>query len=355
MTHKHILRIQWFSHAILITVLLLQVAPVSAQSEKPFFTPSLEFEYDLRSRLAAGGKDHTGLYSGSIHLKTDLPSNLTLDLNAVRKDKYLMGRGCDFLLLSKATLEKAWGTQRLQGGVIRLPFGIYDYRETYASGLIDYPLPRVDYALNAVDWGVPGATWTGGSPKLQWEVAGFEGNGIGVWGNRTTVGGGSVRAQTYVDGLILGASHWNGYFDLPTKMAPNTVVGPGSPPLTRTGVRLNGIDARYTLPHLTLRGEYLFGVLGGRQMHGFYLDTYYHLPKYQKWTLVTRIEALRPGTGMAYGKQLTLGARYTLSPEWILSVNWRKNNTGSAYPGTWTPASGTGGNFLFQVYRKQQF
>ena len=63
---------------------------------------------------------------------------------------------------------------RVQAGLVRLPFGIYDPRETYASGLIDYPMPRGDYYYHSVDWGAPGVAWSGGPAHLQIEAAGFE-------------------------------------------------------------------------------------------------------------------------------------------------------------------------------------
>jgi hypothetical protein len=243
-------------------------------------------------------------------------------------------------------VEKEWKSQRLQLGLIRLPFGIYDYKETYASGLIDYPMPRVDSGQTGVDWGVPGAMWVGGTPALQIEAALFEGKATGVWGNLNRIGGDSLRAQTYARDIVIGASRWDGTMDLPDFSAPYAGA------IKHTQVHLSGLDARYTRPHLLLRGEFLFGTMGGEQMRGWYLDTYYHLPKYEKFTLVSRVEEMRPSSKSPTGRQLTLGTRYTATQAWIFSLNWRINNMNKGYQGTWTPYAGRGGNFFIQAFYK---
>ncbi len=90
-------------------------------------------------------------------------------------------------------------------------------------------------------------------------------------------------------------------------------------------------------------------------MYGWYLDIYYHLPKYEKFTLVARLEALTPGKDDPVGKQVTLGVRYTADAHWIFSLHWRRNNGSSSYKPSWTPYAGRSGDFLFQVYRKFRF
>src|SRR5262249_45378443 len=160
-------------------------------------------------------------------------------------------RGSGDVVVQQATIEKEWASQRVQLGMIRLPFGIYDYRETYASGLIDYPMPRVDYGLNAVDWGVPGAKWSGGPPAFQLEAAAFNGSSYGVWINIANVNGAAFRVKIYIHDLILGASRWDGYLRLP-------VFGPSGPMgFKHRDVHINGLDIRYTRPHLLVRGELL--------------------------------------------------------------------------------------------------
>ncbi len=72
-----------------------------------------------------------------------------------------------FTAVQQASVEKEWGgtAGRAQAGLVRLPFGIHDTRETYASGLIDYPLARGDYFYHSLDWGAPGVAWSGGPAR----------------------------------------------------------------------------------------------------------------------------------------------------------------------------------------------
>ncbi len=154
--------------------------------------------------------------------------------------------------------------------------------------------------------------------------------------------GGIVRLQAYTNGVVMGISRWDG-----TQSSSFTVAG-------RQGMRLTGLDVRYTRPHLLLRGEYLFGQEAGETMRGWYLDAYYHLPKYAKWTLAARIEELKPASNLPNLRQLTLGMRYTLDKHWILAANWRRNQ-GGGYSPAWTPLTDSGGDFFFQIYRKSNF
>jgi|GEM_PF-1472229 len=315
----------WMSVAILVSA-------VGSSHAQPSGQPAIELDFDFQARLAAVGNSSSSLHSSTVQLTDAFNSSWKVNLYGADR------RGV--FLAQQASVEKQWGNQRLQGGIIRLPFGIYDLQETYATGLIDYPMARSDYRLNSVTWGVPGIAWSGGSPNLQVEAAGFNGRSAGVWSNPNIVGGEALRVQTYSKGLILGASHWDGYMQF----------GPDTSP--HRGVSVSGLDVRYTRPHLLLRGEYLAGRLSGLQMHGWYLDAYYHLPKYAKFTLVGRLEELKPGSDLPRGQQVTLGVRYTAAPDWIFSVNWRKNNGESMYEYSWTPPAGKGGDFLFQVYHK---
>lgn len=296
----------------------------------------IELNADVRSRVAGVGKGGTSLYDGTARIRASLAPGLTLNLYG--------GHRYGNFLPQQATLEKQLGANRLQAGLVRLPFGIYNTQETYASGLIDYPLGRGDYGYNSVDWGAPGVAWSGGSSLVQIETAYFNGRASGVFGNSNPVGGASARVQTYMQGVILGASHWSGY----------TVAGYDGPP-QRQNVHLNGLDWRYTRPHLLIRGEYLFGSFSSDYMHGAYLDMYYHLPKYGKFTLVSRLEALKPGGADPTRKQLTLGLRYAMTPQWTLSANWRHGIGSHNYDASWQPYASRGGDLLFQAYHKTHF
>jgi hypothetical protein len=291
-----------------------------------------ELDLDLRTRIAAVQGSGTRLNTTALRASTGLAPDLRFSAYGTKK---YVGYAPQ-----EAYVEKDAGMNRYQAGLIHLPFGIYDTRETYATGLIDYPMPRGDYAYNSVDWGVPGVQWSGGSSQLQFEAAGFGGRSYGTWDTQNTVRGGAIRLQTYTHGLILGVSRWDG------SLQPL----PGVPGMA--AVHLNGLDARYTLPYLLFRGELLKGEMAGDQEMGWYLDTYYHLPGLAKWTVTSRLEQFKPGEQYPMSHQITLGARYVASPQWTLVVNWRRNNALGTYHPAWTTYAGKGGDLFFQVYRK---
>lgn len=333
--------------AIFLASCLGVSTPCIAQERR---SVSFRLDSDFRSRLATSGQSRTGLFSNTLFLDAHLNPNWRFRYQGRQTNApNLTGEGdamrINRFITQEALLEKEWGAQRLQLGIVRLPFGIYNHSETYASGLIDWPLVRVDYQFLAVDHGVPGVAWSGGNPRLQVETAWFGGKSSGVWNDLTNLGGAAFRLQTYQAGLILGYSRWDGY---------RTTIPPGLPDGARNGVHLNGLDVRYTRPHLLLRGEYIVGNSGGINVHGWYLDAYYHLPKYLRFTLTGRLEEFKPDPSIPLSKQMTFGLRYTLNSDWILAVNWRRNN-GPTYKMTWTPPTGGGGDIFFQVYHKFPF
>ncbi len=295
----------------------------------------IEMDLDARSHLRNTDSSDTQLYSATLHLETEPAAGLRVVADGQQMESRYA--------VQQAAVEKNWGMQRVQGGIIRLPFGISDSRETYASGLIAYPLARGGYWNHSVDWGVPGVQVIGGTPLLQFEVAGFGGQGVGVWNDTSRVSGGALRVQTYGRDFIVGASRWDG------SLSDQEDGGPNQP------VHLNGLDLRYTRPHLVLRGEYLFGNLGGDQMRGWYLDAYYRLPQWEKVTLVARWEQSRPGLDDPIGRQVTLGMRYVATREWTLAVNWQHNNGITGYNANSSSAVGRSGEMFFQVYRKARW
>jgi hypothetical protein len=309
------------------------------------YRPSIhaEAQFDFRARMPSIGKFSSLLYSSMVSLGTTNGFGQDkLGFNVLGLNQYGSFRW------QQATVEAELGNggnphilpQHIQAGLIRLPFGIYDYRETYSSGLIQYPLPRSDYAYDAVDWGVPGVQWTGGISKLQVEAAGVKGKGVGLWGNENNLDGGVIRLQTYAPpNLVLGFSGWQGH----------QAEYPGAP---LSEVNLFGVDWRYTQPYLLLRGEALGGILADDHTKGAYLDVYYRLPHRERFTLVARGEFLKPATDQPTARQLTLGGRWNIDADWMLAVNWRRNNADSAYSFTWNTPSGPRGELLFQLLRR---
>ncbi len=296
-----------------------------------------EIDLDLRSRVAAVGGSSSKLYDRTVSLEEALAPGLSA--------KFVGSNRFHGSNVQQATIEQSTGNGRVQAGVIRLPFGIYEHQETYASGLIDYPMPRVDYAYNSVDWGVPGASWSGGTANLQLEAAAVSGDALGDWNNHNHVDGLVGRAQAYFGTCILGISRWDGH----QNPFPDAYAAPNE------AVHLTGLDIRYTRPHLMMRGEYIAGELAGDQTRGWYLDAYYRLPQLEKWSLVGRVEQLKPGTSDPMSRQITVGVRWVAARDWILSVDLRANNMNKAYSPSWTAYAGGMGDLLFQAYHKITF
>ena len=306
-------------------------------------TTTAEVTLDLRSRAATNTAVSSELYSTYANLRTNalLGRGQYINLRAV--NQYRAFRWQRASIETDLRVGKGQGDPplRLEAGVVRLPFGIYDFDETYASGLIAYPLPRSDYAFNAVDWSVPGATATGNIGAVQVEAAAFGGQGAGVWGNVNGVDGKSVRLQTEVSsGAIVGASYWRGH---QAAALHNPLRG---------RVHLGGLDMRYTRSHLVLRGEALAGTLAGSATQGAYLDAYYRLPGIETVTLVARGEFLKPDAALPTSRQVTVGGRWNASGQWVVSANWSQNNLARAYTSTWTRPTGRGGALLVQVLRR---
>ena len=311
------------------------MAPVYAQYAAPAVS---EIDLDFRTRIDS--YNATGSRLQALTLRSEAPLAPGVSVRVYGAHRY----GLD--AAQEAVVEKEWGgpAGRADLGLVRVPFGIYDPRETYASGLIDYPMARGDYAYHSVDWGAPGVFWSGGPASLQLEAAGFSGKGTGIWDNASEVSGGALRAQTSVSSdrlgsAILGLSRWDGTLH-------DKITSVVSQP-----VHLTGMDLRYTRNELLMRGEYLFGTLAGSHERGWYLDTYYRLPHQQRWSLVARVEGIKPDDQFAESRQLTLGVRAVLSPDWTLAANWRHNN-GHAYAATWTPSAPNRGDIYLQAFRR---
>lgn len=157
--------------------LLLALLGLQAAAHAQAATSINELDLDLWGRIAASGESGARLYTAALRTNTTVAPGVHLQLYGTHRYG-LFG-------VQQASVEKEWGgtAGTAAAGIVRLPFGIYDPRETDASGLIDYPLARGDYAYDSVDWGVPGVAWTGGPPNVQVEAAGFSGRGTEIWDN----------------------------------------------------------------------------------------------------------------------------------------------------------------------------
>ncbi|MGO8671229.1 MAG: hypothetical protein ACLQVD_07695 [Capsulimonadaceae bacterium] len=340
--------------ATLIAFAILTAAPVLAQSPAPV---TGEVEFDVRVHpdtgsypMSWGGWNSPPGYgpeqSGGHGIDTSLSriiSRLDADLGrgttATVTDQHDYGADA----VQEAVLSRDTGCGIISGGLVRLPFGIFDTRETYDSGLIAYPLVRSDYEYEGVDWGAPGAEWTGGSPWLQVQAAAFDGGAVGDWNNRNAANGGVVRLQTYSGSLIVGASRWDG------------TLSPTDTFAARQVVQISGIDWRYTRPQLILRGELITGKVAGDDSFGWYEDVYYRLPPLPHCTLVARVEEFHPESDSPTGRQITLGIRYVLDRYSFAAFNWRRNNGRGMYLWSWAQPTTPSGDYLLQLTRMVDF
>ena len=345
------------SIATLLLMTSCAILPSPAHAQQPGSgagTTVADLYLDGRARVADGQSASRDLHSEYLSLHSDalMGRRAFVDVQAInqynsfRYQRASVGTRFDVRLRRAVPANMDEDTSadtlplRLEAGIVRIPFGIYDYEETYTSGLIDYPLPRLDYAYDSVDWGVAGLKATGSRGPVQIEAAGFSGAGQGTWGNFNHVDGGAVRVQSYLPPpLVVGASVWQGH-------------QANAPGLGGAPVSIAGIDGRFTREYLLLRGEAMVGTLAGDHMHGGYLDAYYRLPGVSQVTLVGRVEALKPATDQPEARQLTLGARWVFSPDWTLSGNWQRNNIANAYLFTWTEPTRKGGAVLFQLLHR---
>lgn len=224
-------------------------------------------------------------------------------------------------------------------GFLRMPFGVYDWQETYRSGLIDYAMPRVDYGHTGVDFAVPGIGGTVRKGPLQLEATAYSGRSTDVWNDNQVKQGISGRVQWYAaPGILIGASRVS---DEQRQQRRPTYFVNG----------LDGVDIRITRPYWMLRGEAIRGTIGGREYKGAYVDLYHRLPGLPDWTATARLEELHPDPRYRSARQITLGMRWTITPEWSATVNWRTNDIYRRYPGTWVQQSGPQGDFILQIYR----
>jgi hypothetical protein len=314
-------------------------------NDAPRGTTAATVTLDLRARLGDGEPASSKIYSSYFDLRSDalLGRGRYVNLRGIRE----YGRfryeeaNLEWELRAGRSAVSDGTPVRLQAGIIRVPFGIYDSRETYASGLIAYPLPRSDYAYDAVDWSVPGADVVATRGNFQAEASAFSGLAGGTWANYNRMQGQTLRLQMYAPpNLILGVSGWTG------NQAPYPQV------TERERTAAGGVDWRFTQSHLVLRGELIAGTLAGDRMHGGYFDVYYRLPGIETVTLVGRVEGLKPATDQPASRQATVGARWSLGPEWTLSGNYVRNNLARAYGFTWTDPTRAGGAVVFQLLRR---
>lgn len=286
-------------------------------------------DVDVRAGVDPSRSTSTRDYEEAIGGRAQVSEHV--DLNARAVHKY------GSVVVSQATAGYNSGSTRAELGIITVPFGLYNNLETYTSGIIGNPLVRDSYSDHATTWSLPGVLVTQTTPSVQVTAAGFDGRAYSDWNGASSLSGGAVRAQAYTGDLIVGVSGWAG--------SQNTID------YGRYGVTLWGVDARYSLSHLVVRGEYIHGLIGGDTLDGAYVDTYYRLPGVETVTLVNRLEYARLAADIPYLRQWVVGARWTFSRGWFTAANLKLSNAGKWYDTT----GFKGQRLVFQIYHVVNF
>ena len=181
---------------------------------------------------------------------------------------------------AERTFQRGSTVTSIRGGQYRTPFGIHSRADFGYSGFLRAPLVRYEGYWSVVNTMLErGVDVVVGTPRLSLEVS------VGTPGDITTTlrrrAGldGVVRAQAYYKALVVGASHINSNPYVPAQI-------PGR-------MTLSGIDARWTLGGVQVRGEWMVGQpWDGPKTKGGYLDATVHRPFMGPLTVLFRTEQL---------------------------------------------------------------
>ena len=105
-----------------------------AQEERPF---TVQLDSDFRSRIASSGSSRATLYGNQLDIHAKLPNGWKFAfVGAQNNAPTLTGAGARFnhFITQNAYVERETRANRLQAGLIRLPFGLYDHRKRMSPG-----------------------------------------------------------------------------------------------------------------------------------------------------------------------------------------------------------------------------
>ncbi len=128
-----------------------------------------------------------------------------------------------------------------------------------------------------------------------------------------------VRFQTFIQNWVLGASAYGDFRNL------------------TDGEHLGELDFRTAGDHWVWRGEFVAANKYDQNYHGLYTDFAYRPPGQDKLTLLGRYDTSRYESGpIKYNYAgITIGAKYTLPQDFVLSANYIFGNT-QLRNGFWT-------------------
>ncbi len=237
----------------------------------------------------------------------------------------LKSGGYDLLDENYAKVDALGGTWRV--GRFRTAFGLSDWGEYYYMGLPAAPLVRAYYdandyglTLNRIDTGADYVTSIG---NWQYQL-GF----VDINSDKYQLGPRHLdhyagRAQTYLDGWILGVSALGG---------TTNVAG------VHEYTRAFDLDWRWSAPSIIIRGEAIDAIDTGIRTDGYYLDFSYHSLKLPMTTWLARVETVKyTGTGDSPKNAVTFGVRQHVNRYLSLELAQEFSNdsdVGSSYQGT---------------------
>jgi hypothetical protein len=222
---------------------------------------------------------------------------------------------------AERTFQRGSALAGIRLGRYRTPFGIYSRSDHAYSGFLRAPLIRYDeYWALTNNFLEHGADVIVGTPRLSVEASiGVPGD-IGISRRRSGLDS-VVRAQGYYRAFIVGVSYIN-----------SEPYGPVS--YARGRLEFTGVDARWTLDGVQLRGEWIAGQpWTGPKTSGGYLDAIVHRPFMGPVTAVFRSEQLNYASKFPFswhgedgytdwqGRRQTMGGRVRMPGGFTAQVN----------------------------------
>jgi hypothetical protein len=200
----------------------------------------------------------------------------------------------------------------IRAGRFRTPFGIYSGSDHAYSGFLRAPLIRYDdYFALSNNFLENGVSVVAGVPRLYAEVTVGTPGDVGEAVRPSGVDR-VVRLQGSYRSVIVGASH----ISTRPYQSPRFAHGPAT---------FTGIDARWMMSGIEVRGEWITGQpFDGTHTDGGYLDLRVHRPALGPVTAVLRAEKLGYDASppfALYAHRYTAGGRVRLFNHWSAQVN----------------------------------
>ena len=253
-------------------------------------TQSITTEANLTSGYSSEGD--VSAVGAQLRLFGETKSRIRFNVEGIwanRSDDHTDAFGAAYPYGGRLQLSEAYAERMFQHGSAvagvrlgqyRSPFGISSRSDFAYSGFLRAPLIRYDgYWALSNTFLERGVDVFAGTPRLSVEASlGVPGD-IGIAQRRSGVDS-VVRVQAYSGPLIVGVSHINSKPSQPNAIAPGRLD-------------FSGIDARWTLDGIQVRGEWMFGhPWSGTKANGWYADAIVHRSFMGPVTAVFRTEGL---------------------------------------------------------------